>query len=184
MKLDPWVSNRKRFLNTISRCVHACSHGDQMGAVLVVLLLRHTPISMCSDAGVSRAHGPPATKFPECKMGTQKLWPKGVETFMDELDPATAANRWDLHDICIFSGCVRDKHFSLKRCDCARAGTKWSIPTCPACPPLLLAIFPPLLSLVSPQAVCFCLQKEAWNIAKGVQAAVPAALPLMARMQT
>lgn len=42
-----------------------------------------------SDAGVSRAHGPPATKFPERKMGTEKLRHKGVEMFVGELDVAT-----------------------------------------------------------------------------------------------
>lgn len=51
--------------------------------------------------------------------------------------------------------------FKKKRCHGAKAGTQRSIPTCPACPPLLLAIFPLFLSLASPCAVCFCLQKEA-----------------------
>lgn len=94
-------------------------------------------------AGISLDHGPPAAKFPECKMGTQKLWHKGVEMFMAKLDPATAANGWDLHEICIFSRHMRDKCLFLKICDCAKAGTQRSIPTCPATPPLLLAIFPP-----------------------------------------
>lgn len=65
---------------------------------------------MCSNTGVSLDHGPLASKFPECKMGAHEVWHKGVEIFVGELDPATAANRWDLHEICIFSGHVRDKH--------------------------------------------------------------------------
>lgn len=113
--------------------------------------------------GSALSWSPPATKFPEYEVGTQKPWHKGVEMFLGKLDPATAANGWDLHEISIFSGCKRRKHlfFKKKRCHGAKAGTQRSIPTCPACPPLLLAIFPLFLSLASPCAVCFCLQKEA-----------------------
>lgn len=77
-----------------------------------------------SNMGVSLDHEPLASKFPECKMGAHEVWHKRVEIFMGELNPATAANRWDLHEICIFSGCVGDKCLFLKGCHHAKAGMK------------------------------------------------------------
>lgn len=141
--------------------------GAKLGQHWRELLLRYAPASTCRDAGVSLDHRPPATKFPKCKMGTQKLWHKGVEMFMGELDPAAAANRWDLHEICIFSGCIRDKCLFLKRCHRAKAGTKWSIPTCPASLPLLLAIFPPPFPLRAPEQFVFACRRKLEILQRG-----------------
>lgn len=141
--------------------------GAKLGQHWRELLLRYAPASTCRDAGVSLDHRPPATKFPKCKMGTQKLWHKGVEMFMGELDSAAAANRWDLHEICIFSGCIRDKCLFLKRCHRAKAGTKWSIPTCPASLPLLLAIFPPPFPLRAPEQFVFACRRKLEILQRG-----------------
>lgn len=65
--------------------------------------------------GSALSWGPLKTKFLKYKMGTQKPCHKGLEIFLGELDPATAANGWDLHEISIFSGCKGHKRLLKKK---------------------------------------------------------------------
>lgn len=135
--------------------------------------------------GSALSWSPPATKFPEYKVGTQKPWHKGVEMFLGKLDPATAANGWDLHEISIFSGCKRRKHlFFLKK------KMPWCKSRNPAIHPHLSCLPSPSFSNFSslpfpcePLRGLFLPAEGSLKYCGGVQAVLPVALPLMAGMQ-
>lgn len=95
-----------------------------------------------------------ATKLSECRTGTQGTQRCSKESWILLLPPT------DWHKIRTFSVCVRDKCLFLKRCSGAKAGTERSIATCPASPPLPLAIFPPPLPLWAPKQFVFACGRK------------------------